>query len=131
MRVAQAWTDSYKGNEASLSWYVHQPGSVQIYNRTEQKNNDSCIRSIGYAINKNWMTSVSKTSLIGFDPAVKVDASTGTLSADVSAMVRAWLSGGRPNDGFVLIAHDPAPKEHSNTECLTHYEAAKLTLQYR
>jgi hypothetical protein len=55
----------------------------------------------------------------------------GTMSIDVTAMVKTWLSGGRPNNGFVLGPHDPAPDRVSNTECLTQYGAPTLTLQYR
>jgi len=146
LNVAQAWIDSYRGD---LARRPTSPGGIcgscaeghyVVFARTEQQTNVSCTSSIGYATNKRWMNSksltsfdgtVRKSSLIGFDPAIKVGASRGTMSIDVTAMVKTWLSGGRPNNGFVLSPHDPAPNRVSNTECLTQYIAPTLTLRYR
>jgi|GEM_PF-1882933 len=146
LNVAHAWIDSYLSDlarrpTARTSICGSCPGGYNVvFDRTEQQTNVSCTSSIGYATNKRWMNSkpkpdgsipATKTSLIGFDPAIKVYASRGTMSIDVTAMVKTWLSGGRPNNGFVLSPHDPAPDRVSNTECLTQYGAPTLTLQYR
>jgi hypothetical protein len=98
------------------------------YNPTEKQTDDSCTRSIGYAINSDWMNSVSKTALLNFDPGVTVGDSKGAMSVDVTSMVKTWLSGARPNNGFILV--EAAAGGTGNTECLTSYGLAKLTLQY-
>jgi len=137
LNVAQAWIDSYLGDlarrptsQAGICGSCP-GGHYVVFVRSEQQTNVSCTSSIGYAKNKRWMSSASKKSLIGFDPAIKVGASKGTISVDVTTMVKTWLSGGRPNNGFVLSPHDPAPGRVSNAECLTQYGAPTLTLQYR
>jgi len=146
LNVAQAWIDSYLGDlarrptaRASICGSCAGGYNV-VFDRTEQQTNVSCTSSIGYAKNKRWMNSkpkpdgsipASKNSLISFNPAIKVGASRGTMSINVTAMVKTWLSGGRSNNGFVLSPHDPAPDRVSNTECLTQYGVPTLTLQYR
>jgi len=120
LTVEHAWTDSYMGDSANL------PTNNGNLIFTEKASDESCTHSIGYALNDDWMNGANKSAVIGYDSAMTVGASKGTMSVDVSKMVKAWLDGSRPNRGFVFASEEKGGT--NNLECLTVYGAPKLTL---
>ena len=123
MNVSHAWTDTYAGDEANL------PTNGQgNYIFPEKQSDESCLRAIGYAINSDWMHAVNKSSLYGYDPALTVGGANGAISVDVTSMVKTWLAGSRPNNGFILIG--PSQGGVNNDECLTSYHQPQLILKY-
>ena len=115
LTIEHGWLDAFTGDSGNL-------------NSSPEKATDySCARTLGYAISDDWMNSVSRTALIGYDSAMALGAGSGAISVDVTKMVKAWADGSRPNRGFVLVSEEKGGT--NNLECLTIYGAPKLTLQ--
>ena len=119
--------DSLKGKKIWSAKLKLTVDTSHVGNGSETNHHTSCVARIATGIDRWWKYS----DWIDMSLALEPDEANGPdVSYDVTKIVRGWVSGAKPNFGFVLLGSEENLNAFAEKACYTSYASIQLEVKH-